>query len=160
MPISLKELSSVAHLVQGLDKLIVLVQCKVHQQIIRWSGKLGMISESEKVSFQMTVERKMDPLGCYFYMKHCLISLFLQNICSMRLEDIKTCTERYGYSSENHYVHIGLHTANKFDLFNSEKRFGNFKIYTSDMMFPVDSFINKYVKKFTSIFLVTDTNFS
>ena len=52
------KLSSVAHLVHlGLGKLIVQVQCKVHQQTTRWSGNLGRISESEKVSFQMVTER-------------------------------------------------------------------------------------------------------
>ena len=52
-----KEPSSMAHLVQGLGKLIVQVQCKVHQQMIRWSGNLGRISRSEKVTFQMVTER-------------------------------------------------------------------------------------------------------
>ena len=39
------------HLVQGLGKLIVQVQCKVHQYMISWQGNLGRISKSEKVSF-------------------------------------------------------------------------------------------------------------
>ena len=49
-----------AHLVQGLGKLIVKVQCKVDQQIIRYSGDLGNlggISKSEMVSFQMVTKR-------------------------------------------------------------------------------------------------------
>ena len=46
-----------AHLVQELGKLIVQVQCKVQQQMIRWSEHLGNISKSEKVSFQMVTER-------------------------------------------------------------------------------------------------------
>ena len=41
------------HLVQGLGKLIVQVLCKVHQQMIRWSGNLGRINGSEKVSFKL-----------------------------------------------------------------------------------------------------------
>ena len=52
-----KESSSVAHPVQGLGKLTVKVQCKVHQQMIRWSENLGKISKSEKVSFQKVTER-------------------------------------------------------------------------------------------------------
>ena len=46
-----------AHIVQGLSNLIVQVQCKFHQQLIRWSGNLGRIVKSEKVSFQMVTER-------------------------------------------------------------------------------------------------------
>ena len=46
-----KEPRLVAHLVEGLGKLIVRVRCKVHQQMIRWSGNVGRMSESEKVSF-------------------------------------------------------------------------------------------------------------
>jgi len=51
-----KELSPVAHLEEGLRKLVAQVQCKVHQQMIRWSGNLGRINKSEKVSFQMVTE--------------------------------------------------------------------------------------------------------
>jgi len=44
-------------IVQGLGKLIVWVQCKVHPStMIRWQGNLGRISESEKVSFEMVTE--------------------------------------------------------------------------------------------------------
>ena len=46
------------HLVQVLGKLIVRVQCKGHQQMIGWSGNLGRIGKSEKVSFQLVTERK------------------------------------------------------------------------------------------------------
>ena len=56
-PISSKKSSSVAHLVQGLGKDIVQVRCKVQQQIIRSSGHLGRISNSENMSFQMVTER-------------------------------------------------------------------------------------------------------
>ena len=38
---------------------LVQVQCKVHQQMIIWSGNLGRLSKSEKVSFQMLTERTM-----------------------------------------------------------------------------------------------------
>ena len=55
--ISSKTTGSVAQLVQGLDKLIFRVRCKVHQQMIKWSGNLGRISEHEKVSFQIVTER-------------------------------------------------------------------------------------------------------
>ena len=48
------------HLVHGLGRLIVRLQYKVHQQMIRWNGNLGRISESEKVSFQMATERNYD----------------------------------------------------------------------------------------------------
>jgi len=41
-----------------LGKLIVQVQYKVHRKIIKWNGNLGRISKSEKVSFQMVMERK------------------------------------------------------------------------------------------------------
>ena len=53
--------------VQGLVKLIVQVRCKVHQQMIRWKGNLGRISEPEKLSFQMVTERNymlFDDLKC------------------------------------------------------------------------------------------------
>jgi len=46
----------VAHLVQGLGKLIVRIQCTVHQQMIRWSRNLGRISKCENGSFQMVTE--------------------------------------------------------------------------------------------------------
>ena len=52
-----KESSSVAHLVEELGKPIVQVWCKV-QQMIRWSGNLVRISESEKACFQMLTETK------------------------------------------------------------------------------------------------------
>ena len=45
-----------AHLVQGLGKLIVQGQCKIPQQMLRWQENLGRIRESEKVSFQMVTE--------------------------------------------------------------------------------------------------------
>ena len=32
-------------------------QCKIHQQMIGWSGNLRGISKSEEVSFQMVMER-------------------------------------------------------------------------------------------------------
>ena len=53
----LKQIIITVNLVQRLDKLIVQVQYKVHQQMNRWSGNLGRISESEKASFQMMMER-------------------------------------------------------------------------------------------------------
>jgi len=60
------ESSSLAYLVQWLSKLIVRVQCKVHQQTIRWNGNLGRISKSENVRFQMVTEKTMlfDNLSC------------------------------------------------------------------------------------------------
>ena len=45
---------SVAHLVHGFGNLVVQVQCKIHQQVIGWSGNL---SKSKKVNFQMVTER-------------------------------------------------------------------------------------------------------
>ena len=47
-----EESSSVVHLVHESGKLIVPVQCKVNQQMIRLSGNLGRISKFEKVSFK------------------------------------------------------------------------------------------------------------
>ena len=60
-----KESISVAYLVQGFGKLMDQVQCKFHQQVIRWSGNLGRISKSEKVGFEMLTETMLfDDLTC------------------------------------------------------------------------------------------------
>ena len=40
--------SSVAHLVHGLDKLKVQIQCKIHQQMIRGSRNLERITKSKR----------------------------------------------------------------------------------------------------------------
>ena len=40
------ESNSVVPLIQGLGRLIVWVQCKVDQQMIKWSGNLGRIKQS------------------------------------------------------------------------------------------------------------------
>jgi len=48
--------NSVMHLVQGLGKPILQLKYKVQQQMIRWSGNLGRISKSEKVSFSKTLQ--------------------------------------------------------------------------------------------------------
>jgi hypothetical protein len=59
VPISSKRIElNGAPIVQGLGKLILQVQCKVHQEMIRWSGNLGRINKSEKVSFQIVTGRK------------------------------------------------------------------------------------------------------
>jgi len=52
----LKQIIITVNLVQRLDKLIVQVQYKVHQQMNRWSGNLERIRESEKVSFKMVTK--------------------------------------------------------------------------------------------------------
>jgi len=44
-------------MVLGLSKIIVQVQYKVNQLMIRWSGNLGRKGKSEKLSFQMGTER-------------------------------------------------------------------------------------------------------
>jgi len=45
--------------VERLGKLIIEVQCKVHQQMIKWSRNLGSLNKSKKVSFQMVTEKNM-----------------------------------------------------------------------------------------------------
>jgi len=44
-------------IVQDLVNFVVRVRCKIHRQLIIWIGNLGRISESDKVSFQMVMER-------------------------------------------------------------------------------------------------------
>jgi hypothetical protein len=67
-----KESIWVAHLVLGLDNLIVQVPWKILQQMIRWSGILGSISESEKMSFQLVTEELRHFRFLYFSHKACV----------------------------------------------------------------------------------------